>query len=98
VPVGVHDVDRGMAVFTDARWAQNFRGGADAVLVRGGRALAVRGELVEEPGDVGPWVRAVLDRGTSARRLGLSVAPGHRPTDAEVAAVRVAVLLRTRLA
>lgn len=94
VPVGVHRVPEGQVVFTDAPWRLNFRGGADAELVLGGRTTAVHGELVEDAARVGPLLRAVLDSGVAPRRVALQVAAGHRPTDEECAAVRQAVLLR----
>jgi hypothetical protein len=94
VPVGVHRLPQGLVVVTDAPWRLNFRGGADAELVLGGRTTAVRGELVEEPARVGPLLRAILDSGVPPRRVALQVAAGHRPTDEECAAVRQAILLR----
>jgi len=98
IPIGVHDVEGGMVVFSDARWMANFRGGAHAELVRGGRTVAVGGELVDDPARVGSLLREVLDAGTPPRRLGLSMPAGHRPSDQEAAAVRQAVLLTPRRA
>ena len=93
IPVGVWPVDEGMVVFTSAPWLENFRGGASAELVLQGRARPVRGEVIEDPTRVGPWLRAALAR-TSPRQLGLSVAAGHTVTDDEAASMRRAVLLR----
>ena len=93
IPLLAYDVDDGTVLFTDAAWALNFRGGAEAELVRGGRRRRVRGELAEEGARVGPWLREVLAAGSSARLLGLAIRRGHVPTDEEAAAVRRAVLL-----
>jgi len=96
VPVAVFDGDDGPVVFTDSGWGANFRGGADVDLVRRGRVTPSRGELVADPALVGPAIRRVLRSRTGALMLGVSVDRGYEPSDAELAAVRHAVLLRPR--
>jgi hypothetical protein len=93
IPIGVWPVDEGLVVFTDARWLQNFRGGAAAELVVNGRARRVQGEVVDDPSRVGPWLRAAIAK-SSARMLGLSMPDGHTVTDQEAVALRKALLLR----
>jgi hypothetical protein len=93
IPVGVWPMDEGLVIFSDAPWLQNLRGGASAELVLRGRTRTVHGELIEDPSRVGARMRRVLDAGTSARQLGLSVPAGHVVTDQEAAAMRTALLL-----
>jgi hypothetical protein len=93
IPVGVHEVEGALVVFTPARWAANFEGGAVAELVRGGRCTAVRGVLVREPAQVGTWLRAALSAAPSPRRVGLSVPDGYVIDDEEAARLRHAIRL-----
>ncbi|WP_432534909.1 grhN [Kineococcus arenarius] len=94
VPVGVHDVAGQRLVFTGAPWRVNFRGGASAELLTGGRVSAVRASLVEDPAEVGGWFRAAFAAGTTPAQLALRIAPGHDPGDEELAAQRNVLLLR----
>ena len=86
IPVGIHDVAGVPSVFTDRPWRLNFRGGADVIVMRGGRTRSGRAELVEDPDQVGPAL-AVAVRQAGARKLGLAVAEGHQPTAEELAGV-----------
>ena len=94
VPVGIYDHEDAQVVFTDSAWAVNFREGGPVEIVRRGRATMAHGVLVADPGYVGPAIRGALDAGTSTNMLGLAIDRGHRPTDAELAAVRSAVVIR----
>lgn len=93
VPVLGHDVAGTLSVFTPASWRHNFSGGASVTVRRRGRTYLCRGELVTDPGIVGPALRAVLAAEASPRRLGLKVPTGHAPSDAELAAVRSMIRL-----
>lgn len=93
VPVLSHEVAGTVAVFTPAGWKHNFSGGAPVIVRRRGRRHPGRGELVTEPGIVGPALRAVLVAGGSSRRLGLTIPAGYEPSDAELAAVRSMIRL-----
>lgn len=94
VPIGIHDYHGTPVVFTDSAWAENFRNGASLEMVRGGRTMPADGELVTDPGYIGPAIRATIDSGTSLAMLGLAIDRGHRPSDEELAAVRRAVVIR----
>ncbi len=94
VPTGVYDYHGTPVVFTDSAWAENFRNGAPLEMVRSGRTMAADGELVTDPGYIGPAIRATIDSGTSLTMLGLAIDRGHRPVDEELAAVRAAVVIR----
>ena len=93
LPVGVHDVDGTLVVFTPAGWGVNFEGGAPAQLVRAGRRIAVRGVLVHDPAQIGAWLRAALAAARSARRVGLEVPQGYVIGDEEAARLRHAIRL-----
>jgi hypothetical protein len=93
VPIGIYDYQGSAVAFTDGRWAANFDGGWPVLVSRRGEEQEARGDLVTDPGFVGPAIRAVLDAGTSPRLLGLWIAGGHRPTDAELAATRDAIVI-----
>ncbi len=86
VPVGVHEVDGRPTVFTSGRWRRNFAGGHPVEVVRGGRLVRGRGELVEDVDDVGAGLYAAL-RNVPARRLGIAVAAGYQPTPDDLGAV-----------
>lgn len=96
IPVAVHQVLGSTVVLANAPWVANFRGGAEAELVRRGRTEPVRGELVEDPARIGAFMRAVLDGGRPARGLGLSMPNGYRPSDDEAASVRKAIVFTPR--
>ncbi|MGI8681238.1 MAG: grhN [Mycobacteriales bacterium] len=93
VPVLGHEVAGTVAVFTPACWRHNFSGGAPVTVRRRGQTHLCRGELITEPGIVGPALRAVLVAGGSPMRLGLTIPAGHEPSDAEFAAVRSMIRL-----
>lgn len=95
IPIGIYDYDGAQVVFTDGGWAANFRDRAPVVVVRRGATTTAYGELVDDPGYVGPAMRAQLDAGTSTIMLGVAIERGHRPTDDELAKVRRAVVIRT---
>lgn len=96
VPVGVHDAPDGPVVLTPSRWGENFRGGADAELVRHGRSTPVRGVIIEDAAQAGRIVRSIVDAGTPPRQFGVKMPAGHRLTDDEVAALRTIILLTPR--
>jgi hypothetical protein len=98
VPAGIYDYRGDQVVFTDAGWGLNFAGGSPLQLIRRGQTVAAHGHLVDDPAYVGPAIRAALDAGASTIMLGLAIDRGHRPTDAELAAVRRAVVIRTEAA
>lgn len=95
VPVLIHQIDGRETVFTDARWAANFRDGHAVTVVGRGMERSTTAELVEDPRIVGPALRTALDKDGHPRRLGLAIEPGHSPTDSEFGAVRSMILIQT---
>lgn len=93
IPVGVHEIEGALVVFTPARWAANFEGGAPAELVRAGKRTSMRGVLVQDPAQVGPWLRAALTSAPSPRQVGLAVPEGYVIGDEEAARLRSAIRL-----
>jgi hypothetical protein len=92
VPVMSYEYKGATVVFTDARWAANFKGGAPVVVRRRGEAYAGVGELAERA-DVAAALRAVLAGLRSPRRVGLDIDTGHEPTDAELRSMRSVIRL-----
>jgi len=81
-------------VFSNSAWRLNFGGGAPVRVERRGRRTEEFGELVSDPVYVGAAIQATLAGGTSLTMRGLAIDKGHRPTDAELDAVRDAVVIR----
>lgn len=88
VPVLGHRVGPDLVVFTDARWAANFRQSHPVTVSHGRRRQDGTAVLCADPTETAAALRAVLRRPTSPRRLGLSITPGYQPTDTELAALR----------
>jgi hypothetical protein len=86
VPVLVHEFEGTEAVFTSAPWRRNFDGGAPVTVVRKGRAVAHRGELVTDQAQVAPALQEAVRR-KGAGKLGLAATKGRQPTVDELAAV-----------
>ena len=88
VPVNRHLVDGTLMAFTDAPWRNNFVGGAPITVTLSGVTHRARGTLVPmTPAEMGAAVRASLDTGGSAQRMGIKAPKGHEPTAAELAAI-----------
>ena len=49
VPVSAHQIDGGLFALANAQWKHNFRDGADAEVVWGGKTTKMRGELISNP-------------------------------------------------
>lgn len=94
VVVGWYDRAALPTVVTPAPWRVNFgtHDGLVADVRQGGRTRVMRGTLYVEPAAVAERLNAILDRGSSPRRLGLRASRDHRFTPAEVAAVDRAVI------
>ena len=86
IPVGIHDVDGVVTVFTAERWRLNFRDGAAVTVIQGGQQQRGHGQLVEDSAQVGAALAVAL-RNAKARDLGLEVDKGHTPTTAELASL-----------
>jgi hypothetical protein len=48
LPVSAHVIDNDLYALTGATWKQNFRGGASALVVHGGKTTEMRGELIRD--------------------------------------------------
>lgn len=101
IPVGHHEVDGVLTVFTSSPWRVNLRGGADVTVLLRGRRRPARATLVEDPDQVARAYATVIDRlgwQAAQRRLGIRIRVGRAPTHAElVDAVRRAGLSLVRL-
>ena len=95
VPVMTYE-HNGPVVFTDARWADNFVGGAPIVVRSGGRTRSGFAGVVSDPSEAADGLRAVLAGLRSPRGIGLVIDKDHVPTDAELNAVRM--MIRIELA
>jgi len=95
VPVMTYE-HHGPVVFTDARWADNFVGGAPIVVRCGGRTRSGFAGVVSDPIEAADGLRAVLAGLRSPRGIGLEIDKDHVPTDAELNAVRT--MIRIELA
>jgi hypothetical protein len=92
VPVMTYEYEGVTVVFTDARWAANFKGGTSVVVRRRGETYAGVGELADRE-DVPAALRAVLASLRSPRRVGLDIDTGHDPSDAELRSMRALIRL-----
>ena len=92
VPVMSYDYNSATVVFTDGRWAANFKGGARVVVHRRGQKYTGIAELADRD-EVATALRAVLAGLRSPRRVGLDIDTGHTPTDAELRSMRSLIRL-----
>lgn len=79
VPVGVHEVEQGLVVFTEAGWRRNFEGGRDVTLRRGRHRRHGRGVLVEDPDTVATALATAIER-VGVSNLAMRTAPGRQIT------------------
>jgi hypothetical protein len=84
VVAGWYRLDGQEFAVTPARWRANLEGGAPLTVTNRGRPRPGCGRLVTDPVVVTDAVQRLMDRGTSARALGLAVAAGHRLTEADM--------------
>jgi len=92
VPVGWHEIDTSLAVFTPARWRANFRDGRSATVHFRGRRQDMTGILDDDPQQVAAALQSLADRRGSLRPVGIHLPVGHRITVADVDAVDRAVI------
>jgi hypothetical protein len=87
-PVNYNDVDGVPMAFTLRPWRHNFEGGATATVTHRGKARRARGTLVPmTPEQMAHAVRASLDTGGSAQRMGIRMTKGHQPTEDELSSL-----------
>jgi hypothetical protein len=49
IPLSAHQIDNSLYALTTAPWKNNFRDGAPADVLHGGKTTAMRGELITDP-------------------------------------------------
>lgn len=104
IPVGFHrfaeEGDHVVYLFTDGRWWKNLRGGAPVTLRIKGREYTGYATPRHNEAEHVRRVRELLGRYglKNARRLGLTLDPGHQPTEAELrAALQGHIFIRVEL-
>ncbi|GII90700.1 hypothetical protein Ssi02_09310 [Sinosporangium siamense] len=87
VPVMKQNVDGRTAVFTEARWRVNFRGGADIEVTDNGVRTRMRAELDDDPDSMAEGTAELLNRVgvKGARKLGIVINVDRMPTHEELA-------------
>jgi len=92
VPVAAHRLGGELYSLGDARWRNNFRGGADVEVTLDGRVTPMRGQLIDDPESVAPlYARSIDQLGVkrARRMLGLKInTPGPPTTEALTEAAR----------
>jgi hypothetical protein len=53
IPLSAHRIDNNLYALTSAPWKVNFRDGATAEVLLGGKTTTMRGELIQDPAVVG---------------------------------------------
>lgn len=86
IPVSAHQLDGSLYAIANAGWKHNFRDGADATVVHGGRTTPMRGELISEPAAVADLAHR-LAQSYGAKRaqvmMGLKFRDGTVPDPAD---------------
>ena len=92
IPVMAHELDDALVVFTDARWAENLRGGVAIQVRRGGRTVAASARIADTQ-ESASALRTVLAKLNNPQRLGLRIDEGHIPTDTELINARTVIFI-----
>ncbi len=92
IPAVVHPINGQMVVFTDARWASNFRGTRALDVRHRGRNYSTTAQLVDDIPTTAGLLRRVLQT-KKPRALGLAIDDGHVPTDEQLSDARHAIIL-----
>lgn len=83
IPVSAHHIDNELYALTAAPWKGNFRGGAPAEVLHGGKTAAMRAELIQDPSVVADLYRRCCEsygvKGAQ-RMLGLKFRDQRIPT------------------
>ena len=95
IPAVVHQIDGQMVVFTDARWAANFRGGWALDVRHDGTRYSTTAQLIEDAPTTAALLRRALET-KKPRALGLSIDGGYAPTDEELSSARHAIIWERR--
>ncbi len=92
VPVAAHRLGDELYSLGDARWHNNFRGGADVEVTLDGHVTSMRGQLIEDPESVAPiYARSIDQLGVkrAQRMLAIKIhTPGTPTTEALAEAAR----------
>jgi hypothetical protein len=88
IPVVAHRLGDELYALTDARWRNNFRGGADVEVTLDGHVTRMQGQLLEDPQTVAPiYARSIGQFGVkrAQRMLGLKIHTPGTPTTGALA-------------
>ena len=88
VPVSAHRIDHDLYALAGAPWRLNFRGGAAAEVLHGGKTTTMHGELIEDPSAVADLSRRSAEQygvKTAQRMMGLKFRDQRLPTAEEFA-------------
>ena len=83
IPVSAHVIENDLYALTGAPWKQNFRGGAAAQVVYGGKTSTMQGELIRDPAVVSDlYLRCAQSYGVKSaqRMIGLKFREQRIPT------------------
>jgi hypothetical protein len=102
IPVTAHRLEGELYALTDARWRNNFRGGADVEVTLDGHVTRMRGQLLDDPETVAPIYADIIGRlgvKRAQRMIGIKIhAPATPSTEALAEAARRYHMSAVRLA
>ena len=81
-PVGYHEFNDGLIVFTHSGWWRNLRGGTEVTLRLKGDRLVAHASPIEDPETVAEYILAFIDANglDAARRIGLEFTDEDPPS------------------
>ncbi|SEH48535.1 hypothetical protein SAMN04489835_0368 [Mycolicibacterium rutilum] len=86
IPVSAHQLDGSLYAIANAGWKHNFRDGADAEVLHGGKTTSMRGEMIADPATVAELAHR-LAQSYGAKRaqtmMGLTFRDGTVPSAAD---------------
>jgi hypothetical protein len=83
IPVSAHQIDNNLYALTGAPWKQNFRDGATAQVLHGGKTTSMRGELIQDRAAVADLYRRSAETygaKEAARMMGMKFRDQQMPT------------------
>jgi hypothetical protein len=86
IPLSAHRIDNDLYALTSAPWKTNFRDGATAEVLVGGKTTSMRGELIRDPAVVGDLSHSIAESygaKRAQRSMGLKFRDQRVPTVAE---------------
>ena len=83
LPVSAHRIDSDLYALVFAAWRLNFRGGAPAAVLHGGKTTTMQGELIDDPSAVADLSRRAAESygvKNAQRMMGLKFRDDRIPT------------------